>query len=201
MILQPARFPRFCHHRLRLAIDYTPGHGGVAVLPGGRGEGEVLAVGADVGGDGDGGLPADPRRVRRGVEDLGASVAGGEGRRAQRADEPGAAAGGGAGQALVAVVAGPVFGLEAVGRPVCDAGGVEVCGDGRGAAVGGRLDERAGPRPAKNSPCATAGPLHLQANGTRGQSPSAHPTNQADRSWQVLSDALRLAGIGRVIRR
>jgi hypothetical protein len=26
MILQPARICRFCHHRLRLAIDYTPGH-------------------------------------------------------------------------------------------------------------------------------------------------------------------------------
>jgi hypothetical protein len=40
--------------------------------------------------------------------------------------------------------------------------------------------------------------LHEQVEGEWS---SAHPTNQADRSWQVLSDALRLSGIGRVIRR
>src|SRR6202042_233306 len=119
--------------------------GGVAVLPCGCGVRQVLAVaGSDVGGDGDGGLAADAGRVGGWGEDLGASVAGGERCCAQRADEPGMGAGGGAGQPLVAVVVGPVFGCEAVRGAGGDAGGVEVAGDGGGAVVGGVDDERAG---------------------------------------------------------
>src|SRR5580658_3685528 len=51
--------------------------GGVGLVPGGAGVGQVLAVaGAGAGGDGDRGLPADLRRFFWGLEDLGPPVAG-----------------------------------------------------------------------------------------------------------------------------
>jgi hypothetical protein len=97
--------------------------GGVTLCPGFRPEGEFLAVaGADVWGDGDGALAAEPGRVLGGLEYFHPSVTRGEGGFAQRADEPGMVSGGGAGEPLVAVGVGAVFAFEPVGGPGGDAG-------------------------------------------------------------------------------
>jgi len=119
--------------------------GGVGLVPGWAGVGQVLAVaGADVRGDGDRCLAADPGWFGWWLEYLGASVAGCQRGLAQRADQPGAGAGGGAGQALVAVGVGSVFVLELVGAAGGDLLVVGLAGDGVAAQAGGGGDQRLG---------------------------------------------------------
>ena len=71
----------------------------------------------------------------RRLEDLGPSVAWCQRCLAQRADQPGVVAGGGAGQPLVAVGVGPVLALELVASAGGDLLVIQLAGDERGRAV------------------------------------------------------------------
>ena len=119
--------------------------GGVVLVPGGAAVRQVLAVaGAQVGGDGDRGLAAEPGWVLRGLEDFAPPVARCQRGGAQRAGQPGVAAGGWAGKALVAVGVGAVFVLELVTGPGGDLLVVELTGDEVIMQAGGGGDQRPG---------------------------------------------------------
>ncbi len=120
------------------AFDGVP-QGGVGLAPGRAAVGQVLAVaGADVRGDGDRGLAADPGRFGRWLEYLGAPVAGCQRGLGRRAGQPWVLARGRAGQALVAVGVWAVLVLELVGAAGGDLLVVQVAGDGVVAQAGGR---------------------------------------------------------------